>query len=280
MNKANRVLLLIRFGYEGHRFHGVPRQPGLPTVAEAMKARLKDATDLPPKALVFSARTDTGVSALSNVATCWYPGPMNVTHICERLAVHRDDGLFGLQVTQAPYTVHARGISAGKRYRYTLETGHDEDDRTNPVVWELYPKIDHSQLHQAAEALMGTHDYSSFRASGCTASSTVKNVWHIGIAGPFPTGRSTERWFIEFEGDAFLRKMIRILVGTMVEVGTGWRAVTDIPKILAARDRRRAGITAPARGLCLSQVGSKYPEDDSERIFAPHEGETPLSNPT
>ena len=278
MSKANRVLLLIRFGYEGHRFHGVPRQPGLPTVAEALKTRLKDATGLPPKALVFSARTDTGVSALSNVATCWYPGPLNVAQIFPRLTAPRDDGLFGLQVTQAPYTVHARGISAGKRYRYTLETGHDEDERSNLLVWELYPKIDHTRLHQAADALMGTHDFSSFRASGCTAASTVKNLWHIGVAGPFPTGPSTERWFIEFEGDAFLRKMIRILVGTMVEVGTGWRSVTDIPKILAARDRKSAGVTAPARGLCLSQVGSKYPEDGSQLIFAPREVETPVNN--
>ena len=272
MSKENRVLVLIRFGYEGHRFHGVPRQPDLPTVAAALKKRIHDATGIYPKGLAFSARTDAGVSALSNVATCWYPAPLDVAMLRRHLQAERDDGLFGVHVTQAPYTVHARGISAGKRYRYTLETGHDDGPKSNPFVWELYPAIDAILLKQAAQNLMGTHNFSSFRASGCTAATPIKNLWYIGVAGPFRVGAKHERWFLEFEGDAFLRKMIRILVGTMVEVGTGWRKASELPQILAARDRRRAGITAPARGLCLSQVGTHFPDDGSELIFAPHLG--------
>lgn len=270
MNKTDRVLLLMQFGYIGERFHGVQRQPNLPTVAEALRARLREAAAVPPKALVFAARTDAGVSALSNVATCWFPPLPNLDALILDLQREREDGILGLRVQRAPYTVHARGISRGKRYRYLIETGHEEDAGSSPYVWKIYPKLHGNLLQSAAALLRGKHDFSSFRAAGCSAATPIKHLRHIGIAGPFTTSSGHQRWAIEFEGDAFLRKMIRVLVGTLVEVGTQWRPVQDVPRILSALSRAQAGVTAPARGLCLSQVGCGWPEDGRHLIFAAH----------
>jgi tRNA pseudouridine38-40 synthase len=103
-------------------------------------------------------------------------------------------------------------------------------------------------MHEAAQTLVGRHDFAAFRASDCERKTTVRSLSRLAVV------RSADVVTIEVEADAFLKNMVRILVGTLAEVGWGKRAPAEIPAIRQGGDRRRAGITAPAQGLALVRV--------------------------
>ncbi len=256
-----RVQLLVHFGYPGERFHGVQPQPGVATAGEALYARLLQAFGAPPKALNFTARTDAGVHAISNAATCWFRGPLEVEPALRELGRPRPDGLVGVWAQVVPRSVHARTLGLAKTYRYVLEDGCPESASDNPLCWQVTPRLDAARLREGAAALVGTHDFSSFRAPRCSAGTPVKTLHHLRIDGPLPgTTPERRRFVLELCGDAFLRKMVRIIVGTLAEVGAGLREPTEVAAILAARQRRAAGIAAPARGLRLVGLVSAGPD--------------------
>ncbi|MCC7072945.1 MAG: tRNA pseudouridine synthase A [Deltaproteobacteria bacterium] len=260
---SRRTQLLIRFGYDGSRFAGLqPQAPGIPTAGAALQARLAIAAGERARGLAFAARTDAGVHALRNAATCFFLDEPDGQALAARVAAPRDDGLHDVFVTVVPPTVHARGDSRGKRYRYLV------DDRCVALAppsarsWAIAPELSELLLRAAARALEGTHDFASLRGGGCSAATTEKTLRRVRVGGPWalPWGR---RFIIEIEGDAFLRKMVRNAVGLLVEVGTGWRPVDDVERVLAARDRRAAGLCAPPEGLTLLDVGFAWPRDGS-----------------
>jgi tRNA pseudouridine38-40 synthase len=267
-HKKDRYQFLIRFGYVGHRFHGIQPQPDVMTAGEALKQRLWKAAGEKPKGLVYAARTDASVSALANYSTCWYPTLDDEESFIKEVSSERDDGLLGVHMQRVPYNIHARGISQGKRYRYWVESGHPQERRDNLFVWQICPPMSKERLLNAANDFLGQHDFTSFRASGCSAGTPIKTMYRLNIGGPFQIDGPIQRWVFEFEGDAFLRKMIRIMVGTLVEIGTQWRPVDHIPHIIAEQHRSAAGVTAPACGLTLSQVGCTWPEDGSALVYA------------
>src|SRR6185503_13146338 len=115
-------------------------------------------------------------------------------------------------------------------------------------VWHLRRPIDVGRMQEAANLLVGRHDFNAFRAADCERKTTTRTVSRLAVA------RSAELVTIEVEADAFLKNMVRILVGTLCEVGWGKRPPADVQRILDGRDRRQAGITAPAQGLALVRV--------------------------
>lgn len=265
-----RIQFLVRFGYDGSRFHGLQPQGDLPTAGKALRARLEEALGERPKALCFAARTDAGVHALQNAATCWTRGPLDVARAAAAVERPRDDGLHLVRLFEVPYDVHARGSSRGKRYRYRIQDGCPPSDppwsEHERYAWQVVPRLDAARMRRAAAQLVGTHDFSSLRGPRCTASSTTKTLASLRVGGPFPLEDGTRLFFVDVAGDAFLRKMVRILVGTLAEVGAGWRDPDDVAAAIEARDRLRAGPTAPARGLCLMKVGMAWPPDGSGLI--------------
>lgn len=266
MANERRIQFLVRFGYDGSRFHGLQPQRDLPTAGGALRARLEEAAGQRARALCFAARTDAGVHALSNVATFWMERPLDIERFLHAISTPRDDGLWLVHGEHTPTNVHARGSSKGKRYRYRVEDGCTTDETTQRYAWHIAPTLDVDRLRAAAAHIVGTHDFTSFRARRCSASSTVKTLTQVEVRGPFPTRGERKLFFIDLAGDAFLRKMIRILVGTLVEIGTGLREPDDMRAILEARDRQLAGMAAPARGLILLQVGMTWPSDGSGLI--------------
>jgi tRNA pseudouridine38-40 synthase len=263
MVHPQRVQLLVRFGYDGSRFHGLQPQKVLPTAGGALRERLQDALGQRPRALQFAARTDAGVHALDNAATTWVPGPLDLAAVERALQRPRDDGLRSVRVFETPISVHARGSSRGKRYRYRVRDGAAESDLEERYAWHIVPTLDVEAMRAASAALVGEHDFTSFRGRRCSARSPVKRIVGLRVGGPFPLGDGTRLTFIDVAGSGFLRKMIRILVGTLVEVGVGWRPPDDVARVLDARDRSQAGLTAPARGLILMKVGMAWPPDGS-----------------
>ena len=255
---SRRVAFLVHFGYGGAAFYGLQPQPGLPTAGGALADRLAAALHQRPRGLAFAARTDRGVHCEDNLATFWVPRPdlPDVAAACAAIAADADDGLFNVRAEEVEPTVHARGISRGKRYRYCIADGLD-DVTDHPRRWEIVPTLDVDRMQEAAAAFIGTHDFSSLRGGGCTAATAVKTIFRLECV------RVDDEVIVDVVGDAFLRHMMRNLVGLLVEVGTGWRPSSTMPSVLAAGHRQAAGLMAPAPGLSLMQVGCAWPPDGS-----------------
>ncbi len=240
-----RASFLIRFGYIGSSFHGLQPSPGLATAGGALHELLAGAAGSPPKALQFSARTDAGVHALENYASCWFPKPFDVARFKQQLKATSHPLLFAEPIL-VHYRVHARANAQGKWYRYVIED--DSGDNSN-LVWCVVPKLDEIAMHKAAQHLVGTHEFDAFRHGGCTQSSTSKTVSDVSVT------RFAKQIHIDIRGTAFLRRMVRIIVGTLAEVGAGFRKADEMSEILQSKQRRQAGPSAPACGLMLMRVG-------------------------
>ncbi|MEI6790751.1 MAG: hypothetical protein WCK42_06190 [Myxococcaceae bacterium] len=254
---------MIRFGYFGQFFHGLQPQKDVPTAGAALRDLITQAAGQPPKALCFAARTDKGVHAIGNIATFWFKAPFNIQSFLENLAGLQVPGLRDIQCFEVDRHTHARGSSAAKRYRYALN-GPDEQ-----TSWQIIPERNLDAMREALTYILGEHDFSSFRTSGCTAGTPVKTIYEaiispspdsgegLGVRFPSGTRSVTGGVYIDLYGDAFLRQMIRILVGVLCEIGTGLRKPEDMKVILEAKSRQAAGITAPACGLTLLSVELK-----------------------
>lgn len=278
MGKEERVQLLIRFGYDGSRFYGLAPQPDLPTAAAALRTRLEEASGgLRARGLAFSARTDRGVHAEQNLSTCYFveevfQNEAVLETLLQEVALDRPDGLRDVSVRPVPWNVHARAVGTGKHYRYRLSGGHPPElietvgsaarrkpgapcpiDSALLDVWQIHPTLNADWMQRAAQHMVGTHDFSSFRGGPVDNRPPVRTVTDV-----FVTDFGDEI-VVDVFGQGFLRKMVRIMVGTLAEVGIGMRHPDSIPRVLAYRKRRAAGITAPARGLTLMTVETEEP---------------------
>ena len=250
-----RIPLLIRVAYDGARFHGVTPQPGLPTVFSALHARIVEASGAWPRRLTACSRTDAGVHAEENLATCWLPGDVEIAPVLVELCRRREDGLLRVEAVVVPRHVFARGLNTGKWYRYRISTGHTAEEIEGEEagrIWRIAPRIDPVAVRRAMEDLVGVHDFTTFSMGPLGNRPTVRELHRLELVAV--EGEPRPSWNIEVEGSGFLRRMVRLMVGTLVEVGAGLRPPEEMPEILAFRRRYRAGIQAPAHGLVLMRV--------------------------
>jgi tRNA pseudouridine38-40 synthase len=253
-----RTQLLLTFGYDGGRFRGVTLQPDQPTAAAALKQRFLDAGVL-PKALNFASRTDAGVHARRNIATCWLRGTVDLEAVIAAVNLPRDDGLREVEVHEVPIHVHARAISCGKHYRYVIDDGWGPGPPTSSDGWCVAPVLDLLAMQRGAAHLIGEHDFASFCARRSKNRQDPRReissivIHAAAIPGP------GKRIIFDIRGKSFLRHMVRIMVGTLAVIGGGLRRPEEMADILAARRRGAAGPTAPAHGLTLIEVFSTWP---------------------
>lgn len=160
------------------------------------------------------------------------------------------DDIAVTELTPVPERFHSRLSAVKKIYVYRIETGVKRDVFSRRTAYGLGQPLNLKAMKQAAGLLCGTHDYKSFCGNKKMKKSTVRTIYRIEIKQE--PGSSLVK--IEFEGNGFLQNMVRILSGTLIEVGLGKRDAKSMPEILAAMDRIAAGYTAPAEGLCLQQV--------------------------
>ncbi len=260
MHHRPRFQFLVSFGYDGSRFYGIQPQKDVPTAGQELRKIIEKTSGYKARGLAFSARTDRGVHARINLATFYLYEEVDIVQWQKDLDKAPNTGLENIKLIPAHFHVHARGISEGKRYIYSIRDQQPSPTTSTKDCWLIHPKLDVEKMQQAAEDLLGTHDFSSLRGGKCGAGSVIKELLSINIR------RDDEGVTITVVGDAFLRKMMRNMVGLLVEIGTGWREADTIPGILAQKNRHAAGIMAPANGLCLDQVGSLFPEDGSMRL--------------
>jgi tRNA pseudouridine38-40 synthase len=234
--------------YDGTELHGWQRQHGVPTVQQHLEDALaKILTHETP--VVGASRTDTGVHARGQVASFRTERTIPVHGIRRGLNSNLPDAIAIRDAAEVPEDFHPRFSATGKHYRYTILTAPDRSPRWRTRAWHHPEALDVRAMHDAARALIGEHDFAAFRAAGCTAKTTTRRVDSITFTRLQPGILD-----VDLRGNAFLRQMVRIIVGTLSEVGTGRKSVAQVAEILASKDRVQAGITAPAQGLELIEV--------------------------
>ena len=192
MARLDRLQYLISFGYDGSLFYGVPNQPGFPTVSVSLRKRLEDAAGQRARALNFTARTDRGVHAVENLATCYFLPPMDTEAFEAAVAEERSDGLERVVATLTDFHTHARNVGRGKWYRYRLRTDDEADSR----AWAVPTPSDPDAMRALAQAFVGTHDFSAYSYK-ITSPSVVKSISRVDL-----TYSGTEI-IIDIEGNGF-----------------------------------------------------------------------------
>lgn len=233
--------------YDGSRFFGWERQPDRDTIQgklESVLSRLQGA----PVELIGAGRTDAGVHARAMVANGLLDVKESPEEIRDYMNRYLPDSIAVREVKEAAPRFHARYKALGKTYRYTCFDGPVKPvfDRKYVTLLDYQPDVE--RMRQAAALLQGEHDFASFCGNPRMKKSTVRLVDSIRIE------RQKDRVIFTFHGTGFLQNMVRILVGTLLEVGRGTREPEEMTALLAARDRRLAGPTAPPEGLCLMKV--------------------------
>jgi tRNA pseudouridine38-40 synthase len=244
----------LRVEYDGTGLCGWQRQDNGPTVQGHLEAALAKLLQHEVR-VVGASRTDAGVHARGQVASFRTERPVPLHGIRRGVNSMLPDQIAIAEASEAPDDFHPRFSATGKHYRYLLLTRAERDPRWRDRAWHHPERLDHGAMQAAAAALVGEHDFAAFRAAGCTAKRTVRRIDRIEIgelAGDLPGPSHVVA--VDVRGNAFLRNMVRILVGTLVEVGRGRRPASQVAEILASKDRTQAGITAPAHGLELVEV--------------------------
>ncbi len=239
----------LTVSYDGTRYSGWERQPGKDTIQgkiETVLQRMCGMDEAPD--VIGAGRTDAGVHAKAMTASVHLDAGMRPEEIRDYLNRYLPDDIAVTEVREAADRFHARYNAAGKTYRYTCYVGDGKPIFQNRFVTKLDFEPDVAAMRRAAAYLEGEHDYKSFCGNPKMKKSTVRTIDSITIK------RSKSHLYLTYHGNGFLQYMVRIMTGTLLEVGSGKMKPEDIPGILAAKDRRMAGPTAPARGLCLEKV--------------------------
>ncbi len=243
--------------YDGTDFAGWARQPGLRTVQEEIERALRTvlgetAANREPLTLTVAGRTDRGVHAWKQVASYEHEAVDP-----QRLNTLLANDISILAAEPAPSTFDARRDAISRTYRYRLLTRRSRGvfERRYALWWPR--ELDRKALDACARALIGTHDFTAFTPTDTDHVRFQREIlaaeWRTRTAAQ-PTGDMLELWI---EADTFMRHMVRILVGTMLEVASHRRTVAQFERLLEGRPRAQAGQTAPAHGLALASVA--YP---------------------
>ena len=195
-----------------------------------------------------SGRTDAGVHALGQVANVKLPHPVEPSELLGELNRYLPADIGVIAAEPAPERFHARLNARSKTYRYRIWNSAIPNVLERSYLYVLPESLDVAAMERAAADLLGTHDFRSFCGLKRFKKSTVRTITDIAITQDGAEVR------LEFTGNGFLMRMVRILAGTLVEVGLGQRAADAMPAVLAAQDRAAAGPALPAQGLALVRV--------------------------
>lgn len=237
--------------YDGTQYAGWQRQLNAPTIQAAVEDALA-AIAQTRLTLIGAGRTDAGVHALGQVASFKTDRGLSQREWLRALNAHLPADISALSVEAVPDHFHARYSAKGKLYEYHLMNRPERAPLLRERAWMLYKPLDFTAMTEAAACLTGSHDFSSFE----TAPTDNENP-HCRLEQA-DLRRQGDLITLSFYADRFLKQMVRSMVGTLVEVGQGKRAASDMRTVLAARARAAAGRTAPAHGLYLVRVD--YPD--------------------
>jgi tRNA pseudouridine38-40 synthase len=242
--------LKLTIAYDGTGYVGWQRQENGLSVQQVVEEALQPLCGNDLAVLMGAGRTDAGVHALGQVASVRVRFEHTPSTVRRALNVRLPPDIRVLDVVEADPGFHARFDAVGKSYRYRIATDRVLLPFNRWFVWHMPQACDAEAMRAAAAVLIGRHDFSSFQARGSAVLDGIRTLQRIDVARVGPEIQ------VDVEGDGFLRHMVRIIVGTLVDIGVGIRPVTAMQAALAARDRQAAGRTAPASGLTL--MGIRY----------------------
>ncbi|OGB90550.1 tRNA pseudouridine(38-40) synthase TruA [candidate division WOR-1 bacterium RIFCSPHIGHO2_01_FULL_53_15] len=239
----------LTVSYDGADFAGWELQPGKRTIRGEIEKALQVIYKKKITARAVS-RTDAGVHALDNVIFFKPPYKIPRESIVKALNALLPEDLRALKAEE-----QANDKVKGKTYEYLIFNGPIMPPHLRKIAWHVKPKLNLSAMKKAARYLVGKHDFSSFCAAGGDDNDHVRIIHSLVIGNWSLVIWGKERVIrIRMAGNGFLYKMVRNMVGTLVEVGLGRREPESIKKLILAKDRRQAGKTAPGRGLCLVRI--------------------------
>jgi tRNA pseudouridine38-40 synthase len=244
-----RYRLLIE--YDGRPYHGFQAQGSLPSVQASLERAVKAFCGEDPR-VHTAGRTDAGVHATGQVAHMDLARDWPAETVRNALNAYlMPEPISVLEASVAPEGWHARFSATERRYRYRILNRLSPPALERGRVWHVKKPLDAAAMHAAAQALVGHHDFTTFRDLACQAKSPMKTLDVATVR------REGEAVVLEFASRSFLHRQVRSMTGTLVEVGVGrWRA-EGVRAALDARDRRACGPVAPADGLYLT--GVSYP---------------------
>lgn len=260
--------ILLKIKYDGTDFSGWQRQPNVRTGQGEIEAALSKVTGLDVK-IEGTSRTDAGVHAMGQMAS--FKGDFGIP--VEKLKYVANNILWAmsgnkmkspdieiLEVAEVDLDFHARFDSVGKTYKYIIEHGKDFDIFNRNYAYQIRELLDVEKIKSAAQAFVGEKDFKGFQSSGGTPrESTIRKITSMKVEVSSPN-----RIEIFVTGNGFLYNMVRIIVGTLVDIGLGKISLDEIDDIIKSCDRCRAGHTAPPQGLYLLRVYYDISEMEKE----------------
>lgn len=269
MNVMRNIKLIL--GYDGTDYHGWQSQANAATVQDTLTCAIAGLTG-EKCSVTGSSRTDTGVHALGFVCNFFTASSIPAEKFAFALNTLLPDDIVVKSSREVPADFHSRFSAKRKKYIYLVYNSVFPPALLRHRAYHVYYPLDIDAMREAAGYFTGAHDFSAFSASGGNTKTTVRTITHAAVrritplftgeaASPAPEAAAQpmneyDGGLIEFSvtGNGFLYNMVRIMTGTLVEIGFGKLKPGDIPAIIAGRDRRKAGRTAPAHGLYLAGV--------------------------
>ncbi|KPU26792.1 pseudouridine synthase [Caloranaerobacter sp. TR13] len=233
--------------YDGTNYFGWQKQPELKTIQEEIEKAIKKITKEEVK-LIGSGRTDKGVHARGQVANFHTNSKIPADKFKFALNSVLPIDISIKESIEVDESFHARYSAKGKEYRYLVLSSKTRSPLMRDYSYHIPYTLDLSKIKEAAKLFIGTYDFRAFMSSRSCMEDTVRTIYDLEIV--------EKEDLIEFKvtGNGFLYNMVRIIVGTLIEIGYGKKKIEDIPKIIASKDRNKAGHTAQPQGLYLERV--------------------------
>lgn len=238
----------ITIQYEGTRYQGWQKQESTGNTLQGKFEALLEKLAGEPVQIHASGRTDGGVHAYGQVANFHMDTKLTKERLMEQINRYLPEDVAVIDIEEVPERFHARLNAKGKRYRYRVVNSSIPHIFDRKYVYQIEEELDVEAMRAAAAYLMGTHDFKAFTSAKKGKKSTVRTIEEIRIEK-----KEDELQFF-FSGDGFLFHMVRILMGTLLEVGLEKKKPEEIPEILASKNREMAGPLVPAQGLSLMEV--------------------------
>jgi tRNA pseudouridine38-40 synthase len=241
------VNIKLTVEYEGTHYHGWQVQATGETVQAVLEKAVSTLVRRPTR-IIGSGRTDAGVHALGQVANFISAKELQPHRVHRALNALTPDDITIKTVEIVPDSFHARRDGRSRIYEYRILNRPSPSPFFLKFAWHVHDPLNIAMMREAITCLEGEHDFSSFRAAGCDAAHPIRTIYRTSLT------RRGELIVFTVEATAFLRHMVRNLIGTLVEVGRQQRTPQSFAELLKARDRTEAGIKAPAQGLFLMEV--------------------------
>lgn len=233
--------------YDGKKFGGWQKQPNKLNIQGEIEKAIEEITGESIE-LNASGRTDAGVHSLGQTANFKTNSTIELEKIPIAINSKLKQSIRVISAEEADENFHARYSCKGKKYRYVINNSKYGSAIYRDLEYHVPMKLDVKKMKEAAKYFEGEHDFKGFKASGTSSKSSVRTIYKAEVK------KDEDKIIIELEGNGFLYNMVRIISGTLVDVGLGKIKPEDIPEIIESKDRTKAGKTLPAQGLYLVEV--------------------------